>query len=101
MTAMWLLYALFASILWGIDYSLTENMLRHVSVSTLLCFELLVAFLAMLGLALKSGSLQRDLSVIRASSPTAFFIIVLTLVFTTANFLIATSIGSKNATLAA
>lgn len=97
---MWMLYSLIASILWGIDYTLTERVLQHVRLPTLLTLELFFGFVTMLGITLTSGGFKADLPAIVSSKQTALLVILIIIVFNVANAFIVLSIGSRNATLA-
>ena len=96
---MWAFYAVIASILWGIDYALTEKVLQTVRLPVLLCIELFFGFLTMLGIALFSGSSKTDLAGLFASNKTLVLVVVIVVAFNIANMLIVLSIGDKNATL--
>lgn len=39
---MWVTYAIFAAILWGLNYALAEKILHHISPITLLSLEMLI-----------------------------------------------------------
>ena len=55
---MWILYTITASIFWGIDYTLTGEVLKSIRFSTLLSIELFIGFLGMLGITIVSGAYQ-------------------------------------------
>ncbi len=97
---MWAVYAIGAALLWGLDYTLTEKVLNRVTFSTLLTIELFFGFLGMLGLSLLTGVFWPELSAILRSKQTLLWVLVIVIVFNTANGLIVASIGAKNATIA-
>ena len=96
---MWALYAIIASILWGIDYALTEKALQNIQFSMLLSIELFFGFLTMLGIAIFSGSYKTDLTGLFSSNKTLLLVVVIVVAFNIANMFIVLSIGDKNATL--
>jgi drug/metabolite transporter (DMT)-like permease len=97
--AMWALYAIIASILWGVDYALTEKVLQNVRFSTLLSIELFIGFLTMLGIAVFSGSFKADFTELFSSNGTLMLVVAIVVAFNIANMFIVLSIGDKNATL--
>ena len=100
MPNMWILYSIVAAVLWGLDYSLTEKVVKKIPFASLLTIELFVGFLAMLALTLISGSYKSDWSALIASKQTMMFTVLIVVSFNIANVLIVLSIGNKNATLA-
>ena len=97
---MWALYSMIASILWGLDYTLTEKVLGKIRFSTLLSIELFFGFLVMLALTLASGAYINDVAVLLHSRKTLIYTFLIVLVFNIANMFIVLSIGNRNATLA-
>lgn len=97
---MWILYSIVAAVLWGLDYSLTEKVVRKIQFSSLLTIELFVGFLAMLVLTWVSGSYKSDWSALIASKQTMLFTLLIVASFNIANVFIVLSIGNRNATLA-
>lgn len=97
---MWIVYALLASAVWGLDYVLAEKFYRqHVSPLSLLALQSLIAALVFVPLALTRGLATEirnigDLQVPRWQIP------VVLLGFLAGNYLIACAIQAKNATLA-
>lgn len=96
---MWALFAIIASILWGVDYALTEKVLLKVRFPMLLSIELFFGFLVMLGIAIFSGSYKVDLANIFSSSKTLVLVVTIIVAFNIANMFIVLAIGDKNATL--
>ena len=97
--AMWALYAIIAAILWGVDYALTENVLKSVRLPMLLSIELFFGFLTMLGIALFTGSYKADWAGLFTSNRTIALVVAIVVAFNIANMFIVLSIGEKNATL--
>jgi drug/metabolite transporter (DMT)-like permease len=96
---MWALFAIMAAILWGIDYALTEKALLHVSFSVLLCIELFIGFLVMLGITFFTGSISQDFAAVFSSNKTSLLVLVIVIAFNLANIFIVLSIKSNNATV--
>src|SRR5580698_7557484 len=96
---MWLAFALIASILWGLDYTLTEKVLKRISFPTLLSVELLFGFLSMLVTAICLHTYRPDFQTLVSSKRTLLLVVLITMAFAIANTLIVISIGNKNATL--
>lgn len=61
---MWVIYALFAAILWGINYTLAEKILRSISTFTLLALEMLLGAIVFAALSY-STSMKKDLLVLQ------------------------------------
>jgi len=97
---MWIVYALTASFIWGFDYVIAEKLLKKITPTTLLFFELLVATIGVFLFALLNGKLSKDISAITHSRQTDIYLVVGILTFAIANILTAYAIQAKNATLA-
>lgn len=97
---MWLVYAVGASILWGLDYALTEKILKKISFPTLLSIELFFGFISMLAISLVLGSYKTDFHTITNSKTLLYLVIGITLSFAFANTFIVLSIQGKNASIA-
>jgi drug/metabolite transporter (DMT)-like permease len=97
--AMWVLYAIIAAILWGVDYALTEKALQVVRFPMLLSIELFFGFLTMLGIEIYSGSYKTDWVGLFSSNRTVALVVAIVVAFNIANMFIVLSIGQKNATL--
>lgn len=97
---MWILYSFIAAVLWGLDYTITGRVLEKIRLPTLLCIELFFGFVGMLALALISGSYKADLHEVFSSKSLLICVVLIVIIFNTANALIVLSIADKNATLA-
>lgn len=96
---MWLLYALGASTLWGLNYSLNERVFQgKVSPTTLLVFQGLAGML--IALAFGHGRLAPDLRALSQDRATLWVAGGALLTYGLGNLLISLSIQAKNATLA-
>ena len=94
----WFYYSISASVFWGFTYAVQERILKKISVLTELALGYLFGFLASALLAYCSGDLQRDMKSLDLD--TMRWILIITALSVTANFFIASSIQSKNASLA-
>lgn len=96
---MWILYALAAAILWGLNYSLSERILNSISTVTLLAIEMIAGAVIFSSLAYFS-SFKQDWQTI-VNEPNLLLIIAIeTLVLVIASLFIVISIQAKNATAA-
>lgn len=97
---MWIVYAMVASMLWGLMYVLNEQVFKTLSIS----FSYLVTFtagaLVFLILSLQQGVLSRDIQVLMSQRQIQWFLALDIVVFLVAEIFIALSITHKNATLA-
>jgi drug/metabolite transporter (DMT)-like permease len=97
---MWVVYALLASMVWGLDYVLAGRLLQErIAPLTLLALQMLVGGAVFLVTACFS-TLKADLGVISSNRSTLIATIGAIGAFAIGNFLIALSIQAKNATLA-
>lgn len=96
---MWLLYAIGASMLWGLNYSLNERVFQdRIHPTTLLVFQ----GLATSGVALAMGlfRLVPDLRTVAQDRSTLYLVVGALVTNGVGNLLISLSIQAKNATLA-
>ncbi|STX44256.1 transport protein [Legionella donaldsonii] len=96
---MWVIYALFAAILWGINYTLAEKILRSISTFTLLALEMLLGAIVFAALSY-STSMKKDLLVLQTEPKVLWLTLAEISVVLLASYFIATSIQVKNATVA-
>ena len=96
---MWLVYAILAAAMWGLNYTLAERILSNISVTTLLAIEMFIGaiifFIASLFLDIKN-----DIAIIISQPNMMIILIAEIIVVLSANALIAYSIQAKNATFA-
>lgn len=96
---MWIMYALFAAILWGLNYSLNERILSSISTLTLLAIEMTAGAIIFSSLSYFSSFKQDWQTMI--NEPNLFILIAIeALVLTLASLFIVISIQAKNATAA-
>ena len=98
--SMWIFYALGASVLWGLNYVLAEQLYKNISVITSISITTFFTFIVTLFIALNRGVLFRDVTTILDSKRLIIILVAEILVFILADLLIAFSIIEKNVTIA-
>lgn len=97
---MWIVYAVLAAIVWGLDYALAERIMRNrVSVLALIGLQLAIGAIVLVPVAIYRGGLRE----LRAAweLPATHRLLPLAIVsFAAGNLLIALSVQQKNATVA-
>ena len=97
----WLVYALMASITWGLNYALDEKVFKsHISPLTLLAGQAWVSALVFSILCYVSN-FKTDFAVLTKNKTTLYIVIASFLTAMVGNYFIAISIQAKSATLAA
>ena len=97
----WLVYALGAAVIWGVNYAVSGRLLeRGMSAQTLFLVDLVFGTLAVGLLITFSGRWSATLSELQQAKPDALWLFIAVLAATTAGLLIFMSIGAKNATVA-
>lgn len=96
---MWILYALVASALWGIEYTYAGKALEKISVPALLGIQCLFGFICMLIVMIFSQTYVSDLHALTSSRKTLLLALFAVVAFLIANAFIFLSIQSKNATM--
>jgi drug/metabolite transporter (DMT)-like permease len=86
--------------LWGISYTISEQIYKHISIYTTLAFHLFLMAVAFLIAATWTGALKTDLATIGGSSRVVWLMVAGTVIYGLAELMIALSITSKNAALA-
>lgn len=98
---MWLIYALGAAILWGINYSVSGRVMeRGISPFTLFLLDLVFGFLTIGGFVLLSGKSRLVAAEMRTLGPNWPLLLVVMTCVTAAGLLSFMAIGARNATLA-
>lgn len=98
---MWIIYALGAAILWGINYSVSGRVLeRGVSPFTLFLLDLVFGLLTIGGFVLATGKGRNVILEVRSLGPNWPLLLVVMSCVTAAGLLSFMAIGAKNATLA-
>jgi drug/metabolite transporter (DMT)-like permease len=98
---LWLLYALGAALIWGINYAVSGRLLeRGMSPQTLFLIDLVFGTLALAALIGFSGRWPATVLELRQARPDILWLVLAVAASTAAGLLIFMSIEAKNATLA-
>ncbi len=97
---MWIIFAISASVLWGISYVLFEQIYKKVSVVTALWITCLVMFIVLLVVSYFNGSLKPDLAALKSSKKLIWLLAAGVGTTIIADVFIGLSIANKSATLA-
>lgn len=97
---MWILFALGASLFWGLTYVFNEQVYKKISVVTSLALASLVIFLITFLISYFSGNFKTDIQTIASSKQLLWYVIGGIVVLLIAELFIGFSITAKNATLA-
>jgi len=97
---MWIIYALGASLMWGLTYVINEQVYKKISVITSLAITTIVTGIVMLLIADAGNFLSRDLNAIGGSRRLLWLIVAESIILILAELFIGLSITNKNATLA-
>ena len=97
---MWFWLSLLAAFLWGIDYALTGQVLKKLSLLTLLSVELFFGFLVTLLITVFTGIWKQDFGILFSSKILMVLVFIIMICFATANIMITASIQEKGASIA-
>ena len=97
---MWILYAIIAAIVWGIDYVLVERIIKFISIESLIAIELLAVGIIFAAVAYFNDHIQQDLAAVFSSRKLLLLTLGGIAAFSLGNLFIMLSIEKKNATLA-
>ncbi len=97
---MWILYALGASIFWGLTYVLNEQVYKKASIFTSLGLTSLIVSIVLISFATFTGQLKPDIETLFSSKKLLFFFFSGVGALLIAELFIGFSIVAKNATLA-
>jgi drug/metabolite transporter (DMT)-like permease len=98
---MWMVYALAAAALWGLEYALLGRLFSgRLSPLTILALQMAVGAIFIAPLAIATGVFKRDAALIVSDPEMLRLTIVSALVFTLGSYMIATSISEGNALIA-
>jgi len=97
----WFLYAVAAAVLWGLNYTLTERLLKSLSTATVLLAAALGGLVVSVTMGLVGGGFRRDLALLASGGREAWWLAASVAVYLTANLCILASVRGSNATLAA
>lgn len=97
---MWIVFAVGASMLWGLTYVLGQEIYKKISLSTTLAFMCAGTAVVMFLISLFRHELKRDWDTLISDGNSAALLLSVTTVFILAELCIGYSIIGKNATLA-
>ena len=97
---MWIILALGASLMWGLNYVIGEQIYKKISVVTSLAITTVITGIIMFIIAYAGGFLQKDLGAISSSRRLLFLVVAETVILILAELFIGFSITAKSATLA-
>ena len=96
---MWLIFAITASMIWGLDYALGEKIFRSkISPFSLLTLQMTFGLVLFFAISYFT-QLKTDLAQIAADKTILWYVLAAMITFNLGNLLIFLSIQSKNATL--
>ena len=97
---MWILFAVGASLFWGLTYVFNERVYEKISVLTSLGITSLVVAIITILLSLIFGTLKSDVTLLMSSKPLLWYFICGIIALLVAEIFIGFSITAKSATLA-
>jgi len=96
----WIVYAIAAAVLWGLSYTMTEQVMKKLTPMTVMFFCSLGGVIFSLIAGHLRGSFKKDWSVIKASMTEVKLLAACVFIVMIANVFILLSIKAKNATMA-
>ncbi len=97
---LWFFYALFASILWGVAYALSDKLLRSgMSPAFMMLATQIITLPIFLFIIIKFDNLQEQLTLLKESPLTLTLCILMAVTVVGGNLFILFSMADKNATL--
>jgi drug/metabolite transporter (DMT)-like permease len=96
----WIFYAISAAVLWGLSYTLTEQLMKKISVAGVIVTCALGSLLFGLALGFAQKTHGRDWQVLKQAGGEAKLALACITVYVTANVFILLSVKAKNATMA-
>ncbi|HEX2752406.1 MAG TPA: DMT family transporter [Alphaproteobacteria bacterium] len=96
----WIVYAISAAVLWGLSYTMTEQVMKKLSAMSVMFFCSLGGALFALTAGLLLGSFKRDWQIIKTAGLELKLLGACVAVVIVANVFILLSIKAKNATMA-
>jgi drug/metabolite transporter (DMT)-like permease len=98
---MWIIYAVAASVLWGISYALLGELLKKLSMASIILYSAMASVLFAIALGLAKNSFSADWQVLKEAGRETKLLAISIVIYIAANLFIMLSINAKNATMAA
>ncbi|MEZ0223467.1 MAG: EamA family transporter [Alphaproteobacteria bacterium] len=98
---MWFLYAVAASVLWGMSYAMLEELLKKLSFATIILTSSIASLIFAAGLGIANKNFAGDWDVLKSAGRETKLMLVSIVIYIAANLFIMASINAKNATMAA
>ena len=98
---MWIAFAVSASVLWGLSYTITEHLMKKVSIPGVMLAGAIGSLLIATTTAFFAGTFQKDVATLKEDSSTSWLLAGNIAIYVAANTLILLATKSKNATMAA
>lgn len=96
----WIVYAISAAVLWGLSYTMTEQVMKKLSAMSVMFFCSLGGVIFALTAGLILGSFKKDWEILKSAGTELKLLAVCVTVVMIANVFILLSIKAKNATMA-
>lgn len=97
---MWIIFAISASLFWGLSYVLNEEIYKKISIFSSIGIMSFVVFILCISIAYFTGSLKTDLITISSSKRLIYYLTAGVFALMIAEVFIGFSIVAKNATIA-
>jgi drug/metabolite transporter (DMT)-like permease len=97
---MWIIYAISASVFWGMNYTVTEQVLKRISMPAVYIASALALLLFGITAGLAAKTLPQDWDVLKKGGDDTKLFLISALIFVIADVFILLSIKAKNATMA-
>jgi drug/metabolite transporter (DMT)-like permease len=98
---MWFLYAVAASILWGMSYAMLDELLKKLSFASIILTSAVASVVFAAGLGLVNKSFSADWEILKTTGRETKLLAISIVIYIAANLFIMASINAKNATMAA
>jgi drug/metabolite transporter (DMT)-like permease len=95
---MWIIYAILAAAVWGLDYAVGEKLIKKISTTSLLLIDMFVGVFFFFIVGYRSH-LKKDLALIFSDPHTLRLTLAAITTFSLGNWLVLLSIHAKNATV--
>ncbi|TAL34077.1 MAG: hypothetical protein EPN97_08625 [Alphaproteobacteria bacterium] len=98
---MWFIYAVAASILWGMSYAMLDQLLKKLSFASIIVTSAVASMVFAVGLGIVNKNFSADWEVLKTAGRETKLLAASIVIYIAANLFIMASINAKNATMAA